>query len=125
MKIKLKLKQSELTALVETMESVIEFDVAESRTEAIVYILMQELYVKLKKDTIVLQQKKYTYSIGNQTALAFIEYFQTAGIDCRTFEGNLVRQLITQFDTKTTTLYVNPRSNRNASSRRALPAIPL
>jgi hypothetical protein len=101
MKISIKLKHTQLRALVSLFESIIDTEVCTTRTDAIVMILMVKFYSELKKKTVMMEPRKYNISVGPETAMAFIEFFLVLPVDTSSQAGNLVDNLMAQFDQKT------------------------
>lgn len=108
MKISIKLKHTQLTALVNMLETIINTEECHSRTDAIVMILMVKFYTELKKKTVMMEPRKYNISVGPETAMAFIEFFLVLPVDTTSQAGNLVDNLMAQFDQKTTQ-YFSPK----------------
>jgi hypothetical protein len=101
MKISIKLKHTQLSALVNLLETTINTEECYTRYEAIVMILMVKFYTELKKKTVMMEPRKYTISVGPETAMAFVVFFLILPVDTSSQAGNLVDSLIAQFDQKT------------------------
>lgn len=105
MKLKLKLKDSELTALTAVLEDMIfKNDPGANRHEVIVALLVLKIYKKLKEKCALIDKKNYSISVDPEQALAFLEFFQGIRIPVTSFAGNLTHKIITQFYKDTSTL---------------------
>lgn len=105
MNISIKLKHTQLVSLVATMETMIDLSVCENRHEAIIATLMVKFYKKLKEKTVLIEPRNYTFSIGPETAMAFIEFFKDAPFTTTSYEGNFTQNLIAQFDKETISFF--------------------
>lgn len=101
MKIRIKLKHTQLVSLVSLMENIINTDECETRCDAIVTILVLKMYKKLKEKTVMMEPKNYTFSIDPETAMAFIEFFSCIPFDKYSHGGNVADRMIQDFDKQT------------------------
>jgi hypothetical protein len=101
MKIEIKLKHTELHSLVQAFEQVLKTEECTNRYETIIAILLVKFYKKLKEKCIILEPRNYKFSVGPETAIAFVEYFSTSPFSPTSHAGNLIQQLIFTFDQQT------------------------
>lgn len=105
MNLSVKLKHTQLASLVYLLENSIDPSLPKNRYGAIIEVLMVKLYKKLKEKTVLMEPRNYTFSIGPETAMAFIEFFQNKPFQMDSYEGNIVLKLINQFDKQTANSY--------------------
>lgn len=101
MKLPIKLKNNELHDLILLLESVLNGHVCESRTEAIVTNLVLKFYQKLKQKSILFEKSTLTIQVETETAMAFVEFFETKLFNNYSLGGNIVNKMIAIYDTKT------------------------
>lgn len=104
MKIMIMLKPDELDALVRTLEFALFSGDCETREDAVIRVVLLRFYKKMKQKSILLDRKLRT-EISVETALAFISYFENIQINPTSFEGNIIRKLLCQFDSKTSSMH--------------------
>lgn len=106
MNITLKLKYTELQSLVAHLEGVLNMGDSMTMKDGIVALLMLRFYRRLHKQTALVEPRKYTFSIPPEEAMAFIIYFQNWPVNPVSHAGNLILQMVSQFDKQTTTFHL-------------------
>ncbi len=107
MNIAIKLKYGELMALVRVLEDLLPPGeaVIKTRQEAIVWIIMMNFYIRLKRQCAIVEIRTYRFSFGPETALSFVTYFSYTKYFTVSYSGMVINNLISQFDKQTTTYH--------------------
>jgi hypothetical protein len=101
LKLTIKLSHKELLAITGYLEQIVQNDHPVHRTDKIIHVLMVKFWKKLKAKCIILEPRSYRIGIEPETAMAFVEWFDGVPIQHTTYEGNIIRKLINQFDQQT------------------------
>lgn len=105
MKIPIKFKQHELLALVALLDQLAEEDTCESRTEAIVKMLVLKFQIRLKQKSLVMDKPRLTIQVDAETAMALVEYLETSRYDSTSLKGIVAGRLIAHCDPITSHFY--------------------